>query len=246
MVLFHPGSPGTPEDYEVLLADWAAHGYVVAGIEFPVSSVTGPDDVAWQDLPAQTKDARFVLGKLLALDPAKAGIPRIDADRLAAAGHSFGGATALSLASKCCRDRRIRATVALAAVAETRAGPRLRRPRGPVLFVHARNDGAVAYADAVALCREVTTPKRFVTVEGIRGLRAHVDPYVGDGAHAAAVRPAIVDFLDGYVRDRKAARTRLDRAGTGTTVVDVTRCRAGDTPPPAPKTPTTSAPLGTR
>jgi len=236
MVLFNPGSPGTPKDYEPLIADWAAHGYVVAAIEFPISSVAGPDDAAWADLPAQTKDARFVLDRVLALDPGKAGIPEIDEDRLAVAGHSFGGATALSLASRCCRDRRFSAVVALAAVAETQDGPALTRPQGPVLFVHARGDRAVSYAEAATLCGEARPPKRLVTIEEIRGLRAHVYPFVGDDQYSAIVRPAIVDFLDGYVRDKAGARDRLDRVGAGTTSAVVTRCRADDTPPPTPST----------
>ena len=229
LVLFNPGSPGTPEDYAVLLSDWAAHGYVVAAPTFPISSVAGPDDAAWADLPAQSKDARFVLGKVLALDPAKAGIPEIDADHIAVAGHSFGGATALSLVSSCCRDDRIDAAVILAGVTETVKGPPLRNARGPVLFVHARGDRAVPYPPTVDACTRAGTPKRLLTVEEIRGLRAHVIPYLGqDDAYSAVVRPAIVDFLDGYLRDRKAARARLDRAGTGTTIGVVTRCASRD------------------
>jgi dienelactone hydrolase len=243
-VVFNGGSPGEPEDYEPLIADWAAHGYVVVAPEFPVSSVAGPDDVAWQDLPAQTKDARFVLDRVLALDPAKAGIPEIDEDRIAVAGHSFGGATALSLASTCCRDRRFRATIALAAVTVTEAGPNLKRPAGPVLYVHSRGDRAVSYDEAVALCNTTGTPKRFLTVEVIRGLRAHVYPYVGDDQYSAIVRPAIIDFLDGYLLDRKAARARLDGAGAQTDVAEVTRCRERDTPPPTPTV--TTVPFGAR
>lgn len=229
LVLFNPGSPGSPSDYEVLLADWAAHGYVVAAIEFPVSSVAGPDDVAQADLPAQTKDARFVLDRVLGLDSEKVGIPGIDRDRLAVAGHSFGGATALSLASKCCRDDRFDAVVALAAVSRTEAGPVLKRPVGPILFVHGRNDPAVSYTRAVDLCERTGNPKRLLTVEEIRGLRAHVIPYVGQGdEYSAVVRPAVIDFLDGYVRGERSARARLDRAGEGTPVGTVTRCRPGE------------------
>ena len=243
LILFNPGSPGTPEDYEVLLADWAAHGYVVAAPEFPISSVAGPDDVAWKDLPQQTKDARFVLDHVLDLDAGKVGIPEIDAERIAAAGHSFGGATALSLVSTCCRDDRIDVTLALAAVVRTEHGPALRHPHGPVLFVHARGDRAVSYTAAAALCeKQAGTPKRLLTVEGIRGLRAHVTPYLGSDEYAALVRPAIVEFLDGYLRGDRAARDRLDHAGEGTSTGAVTRCRPGDEPTaPTGTSPTTTA-----
>lgn len=242
LVLFSPGAPGFPADYEVLLADWAAHGYVVAAVEFPVSSVSGPDPVAWKDLPAQTGDVREVLDALLDLDPARSGVPPIDEGRIAAAGHSFGGATALSLASPCCRDERVRAVVALAAVTDTEHGPRLRRPTGPVLFVHARNDRLVPYAAAAATCRRARAPKRFLTIEGIRGLRAHVAPYVGDDEYSDVVRPAIVDFLDGYVRGDASARGRLDAAGAGTAVAAVGRCRPGEPVPSSSSTTTGSTP----
>jgi dienelactone hydrolase len=242
LVLFSPGSPGTPADYVVLLADWAAHGYVVAAPTFPVSSVAGPDAAAWADLPAQTKDARFVLGKVLALDPAKAGIPEVDGDHIAVAGHSFGGATALSLVARCCRDDRVDAAVILAGVTETVDGPALRGVRGPVLFVHARGDRLVPYAPALKACTRAGTPKRMLTVEEIRGPRAHVVPYLGqDDPYSAVVRPAIVDFLDGYLRDRLPARARLDRAGRGTTVGAVTRCRPGEATTPGTTLGTTPA-----
>src|SRR5215211_9282851 len=143
VVLFSPGAPGIPKDYEPLLLDVAAAGYVVAAVTFPVSSVAGPDEVAWRDLPAQSADARFVLGRVLGLDPAKAGIPEVDHHRVATMGHSFGGATTLSLVSPCCRDRRVDAAVVLGSVIRTVHGPTLRAPSGPVLFVHARRDGAV-------------------------------------------------------------------------------------------------------
>jgi hypothetical protein len=66
-----------------------------------------------------------------------------------------------------------------------------------------------------------------------------VDPYLASDEYSALVRPAIVDFLDGYLRGSRAARARLDRAGAGTTTGAVTRCRPGEgTTGPAPTTPT--------
>ena len=70
VILFSGGAPGTPADYEPMLATWARLGYVVVAPEFPVSSITGPTPVAWQDQPDQVRDARFVLHRMLALDRA--------------------------------------------------------------------------------------------------------------------------------------------------------------------------------
>ena len=230
LVLFAGGAPGTPADYAPLLQAWAAAGYVVIAPEFPVSSLAGPDDVAYADLPRQSGDLRFALRRVLALDAEKLGIPEVDADEVAAAGHSLGGQTALSLVAQCCRDARVDAALVLAGVTDAPDGPALRRLRGPALFVHARGDRAVSYSPALATCETVGGWKRMLTVEDHRGLRAHVEPYVGSGAHAAIVRPATVDFLDGYVRDDATARRRLDEAAAGSGVAGLTRCQAAATP----------------
>jgi hypothetical protein len=49
---------------------------------------------------------------------------------------------------------------------------------------------------------------------------------VGDGAHATIVRPAVVAFLNGHLRERSSARTQLDEAGNGSRLATVTRCRS--------------------
>jgi dienelactone hydrolase len=226
IVLFAGGAPGTPSDYAPLLQDWAAAGYVVVAPQFPVSSLAGPDEVAYADLPRQTGDLRFVLKRVLALNPGKVGIPAVNAKRIAVAGHSLGGQTALSLVAKCCRDSRVDAALVLAGVTDAPDGPALRKLRGPVLFVHSRNDRAVPYGPTRATCATVTGWKRMLTVEDLRGLRAHVEPFVGNGESSAVVRPATVDFLDGYLRDDDAARRRLGRVGAGSDALGQSRCRA--------------------
>jgi dienelactone hydrolase len=224
MVLFAGGAPGEPSEYAPLLQDWAVAGYVVVAPAFPVSSYAGPDDVAYTDLPRQSGDLRFVLKRVLALNPEKVGIPVVNAKQIAVAGHSFGGQTALSLVAKCCRTSRVDVALVLAGVTNAPGGPELRKVRGPVLFVHSRNDRAVPYGPTRDTCATVTGWKRMLTVEDLRGLRAHVEPYVGSGESSAIVRPATVDFLDGYLRDDAAARRRLGRTGAGTTAVDFSGC----------------------
>jgi dienelactone hydrolase len=226
IVLFAGGAPSEPSDYASLLQDWAAAGYVVVAPQFPVSSYAGPDDVAYADLPRQSGDFRFVLKRVLALDAKKAGIPNVDGGRIAVAGHSFGGQTALSLVAKCCREPKVDAALVLAGVTNAPDGPPLQKLRGPALFVHARNDRAVAYTPTLETCASVGGWKRMLTVEDLRGLRAHLEPYVGDGESSEIVRPATVDFLDGRLRDDAAARRRLSRAGAGSDVAGMSRCRA--------------------
>ena len=227
LVLFAGGAPGAPADYAPLLQDWAAAGYVVVAPEFPVSSLAGPDDVASEDLPRQSGDLRFVLRRVLALDAKKVGIPAIDTGRIAVAGHSFGGQTALSLVAKCCRESRVDVALVLAGVTDAIDGPRLQHLRGPVLFVHSRNDRAVPYGPALETCATVDGWKRMLTVENLRGAPCTCRAFLGDDEYAAIVRPATVDFFDGYLRDDAGARRRLEHVGSGTTRVGMAHCRAG-------------------
>jgi dienelactone hydrolase len=226
IVLFAGGAPGVPADYAPLLQDWAAAGYVVVAPAFPVSSFAGPDDVAYADLPHQSGDVRFVLRRVLELDGDKAGLPSLDARRIAVAGHSLGGQTALSLVAKCCRESRVDVALVLAGVTDASDGPPLKKLRGPVLFVHARNDRAVPYEPTLDTCTTVAGWRRMLTVEDVRGIRAHSGPYVGDDNDAAIVRTAMVDFLDGALRGDDGARRRLRRVGADTDTVALSRCVA--------------------
>jgi dienelactone hydrolase len=226
IVLFAGGAPGEPADYAPLLQEWAAAGYVVVAPAFPVSSYAGPDDVAYTDLPQQSGDVRFVLRRVLERDGKKAGIPGLDAQRIAVAGHSLGGQTALSLVAKCCREPRADVALILAGVTDASDGPPLKKLRGPALFVHARNDRAVPYGPTLDTCATVTGWSRMLTVEAVRGLRAHTGPFVGDDDDAVIVRPAMVDFLDGYLRDDDRARRRLSRVGDDTDAVALSHCAA--------------------
>jgi len=227
LVLFAGGAPGAPIDYAPLLQHWAAAGYVVAAPAFPVSSFAGPDAVAYTDLPRQSEDLRFVLRRVLALDAKQEGIASIDGKHIAVAGHSLGGQTALSLVAKCCRDSRVDVALVLAGVTDATDGPALHKLKGPALFVHSRNDRAVPYQPALHTCATVSGWKRMLTVERVRGLRAHTDPYLGKSQYASIVQPATVAFLDGYMRDSASARHRLSRVGTGTDLAGLSRCRVG-------------------
>lgn len=214
VILFSGGAPGTPADYEPLLATWAKLGYVVIAPEFPVSSITGPTPVAWQDQPDQVRDARFVLDRMLALDRAPvrdggfAGL--LDRRHIAAAGHSMGGLTTLALISRCCRERRITAAVVLAGVSDPLAGPALHDISGPVLFAHDRWDIAVPFGQGKRAFAAASPPKYFLDVDyPLAGVASHLLPYFPGTPFAGGVAAVFADFLAGYLRGDGRALSRL-------------------------------------
>jgi pimeloyl-ACP methyl ester carboxylesterase len=74
---------------------WAAHGYVVAAPEFPLTdeAVAGPNlDEA--DINSQPADVRFVTDRIVS--PSSPLTARIDVHRVSVAGHSDGAETALA------------------------------------------------------------------------------------------------------------------------------------------------------
>ena len=126
------------------LASW---GYVVALPELP------------DDFEARTAAMQQVLSYLEAEATSEGSFlyRRVDTDRLAAAGHSLGGATALALAS---RDPRIRAVVALDPVYHT-GGPG-----------EETRCGIQRWRDRASRCRRASSGRRGVAVMPTRTMPA--------------------------------------------------------------------------
>ncbi|TAL29244.1 MAG: hypothetical protein EPN98_20510 [Phenylobacterium sp.] len=125
VVIFSPGYGAPRAVYAGLLADLASQGYVVVALDHPYESaivqladgrVVGPapfqarGDTGVPHMERQVlvraADVRFVLDRLARGDGLGPLSRRLDLTRVAAIGHSFGGATAVLIAS---RDARIRA-----------------------------------------------------------------------------------------------------------------------------------------
>jgi fermentation-respiration switch protein FrsA (DUF1100 family) len=197
VVVFAHGFEVGPDPYAALAEAWAAAGYVVAAPEFPLTdaSVAG-DYLDEADIDNQPDDVRFVFASLLGPDSPLAG--RVDADRLAVAGHSDGGVTALAVASDPLPG--LRGVIALSA-APVYGGS---TPNPPLLVVHGDEDDIDSYENGVAVYDQATAPRFLVTLVGA----GHLPPFLEGSAYLDAVDTVAVDFLDHYV----AGRTGTDDA----------------------------------
>jgi predicted dienelactone hydrolase len=100
-----------------LLASW---GYVVASIDFPVTGAAAGHDQSLTDVQNQPGDVSFVIDNLLALSRSRGGwlTGGIDRGHIGVSGLSLGGMTTLLVTyHPTLRDRRVRASLALAPLA---------------------------------------------------------------------------------------------------------------------------------
>src|SRR5258708_483626 len=114
LVVFGPGYGVCAESYGPLLRAWASAGYVVAGIDFPLTSC---DPINENDMVNQPADMAYVIRRLLAVSDRSSGFlgGLIDPGKIAVAGQSDGGDTVAALvANTCCRYRDVTATIVLA------------------------------------------------------------------------------------------------------------------------------------
>ncbi|MFD7645824.1 alpha/beta hydrolase family protein [Kitasatospora sp. NPDC059795] len=148
VVLFSPGAGGVRTQNTAWAEEIASHGYVVAALDHPYDSAavvlddgrvvrsrtlsTGDRDaderLAEQWTAIRAADLRFVLTQLERVGRGETADPltgRLDAERVAAAGHSMGGAAALQAARE---DGRIGAVVDLDGYPHGPLSPALRRP----------------------------------------------------------------------------------------------------------------------
>jgi predicted dienelactone hydrolase len=212
VVVFTPGYTGTFTDYTFLFEDLASRGYVVAALnhtheatatEFPdgrmVESVFGShlgttlrtDDEAYtSSVIARLGDLEFVLKELDRLNSTTKGpfSGRLDMSRVALAGHSLGGLTALIGTEQ---QVRFRAGISIDAASPERAAKKTAAPillvmtgtaqwsveecglwsnlRGPRLALKLPGADHLAASDAVWLARGVVktgnmTPEKMMDV----------------------------------------------------------------------------------
>jgi alpha-beta hydrolase superfamily lysophospholipase len=213
LIVFAHGFALTPAVYAHLLDAWAHAGYVVAAPVFPLGNARAPGGANESDLPHQPRDMSYVITRLLALSERTNGVlaASIDPSRIAVAGHSDGGVTALAVAyDRRFRDPRVRVAVVLSGAALPGMGP---FPPGgpPLLAVQGTADTTNAPASSAAFFRRAHRPKCLLWL-----LRAtHESPYTDQEPQLGIVERATITFLDHYLRGRSfhAFRQAARRSG---------------------------------
>lgn len=192
LVVFAHGFQVGPSPYLTLLRAWASHGYVVAAPEFPLTdqAIAGAN-LDESDINNQPTDVRFVTDWLVSpADPVRG---RMDPKRVAVAGHSDGGETALAagIAPTPAGEPAFRAVVAMSVQAVTNvptATPPLLVTQGTADTINPPSLGLQAYGLA-------TGPKYLLMLEG----GGHLPPLEPGSAWLPGIEAVTEAFLDAYV-----------------------------------------------
>ncbi|MEV4349545.1 chlorophyllase [Actinoplanes sp. NPDC049596] len=192
LILFSHGLTASPNTYADLLSSWARAGFVVAAPAYPhTSAESGQVNVL--DVLNQPADASYVVTEVLSRLKG-----RVDAGRVAAAGHSAGGITTIGMFSSA-RDERLISGVVLAG-RQVLASP-FGGAEAPLLFVHGRQDRVVGYSDGRAAYDAVPWPKAFLSVT--RG------GHIATGPAFDVVAATTTDFWRWSLYGDPTARRRL-------------------------------------
>ena len=193
LVVFAHGFDVRPASYGALLQSWAAHGYVVAAPEFPLTdpAVAGANlDEA--DITNQPADLRFVTGALTA--PSSPIAPRVDPARVAITGHSDGGESALaaSLLPEPPGGSHYRALIAMS-VQPLPGHERTANP--PILVTQGDVDAINPPAYGMQTWQEAASPKYLLVLRG----GGHLPPLQAGSAWLPPVEAVTEAFLDAYL-----------------------------------------------
>jgi dienelactone hydrolase len=199
LVVFGHGFASTPAEYARLLDAWSRAGYVVAAPLFPVENAHAPGGPDENDLINQPSDMSFVISRLLAAT-ASATSPlygRIDPTRIAVAGQSDGGETALAVAyDGRFADRRVGAAVILSGAELGGRTSWFGAGSPPLLAVQGTSDRINPPRYTRQFFRTAPRPKFLLSLIGA----GHLPPYTTDLKRLAVVERVTIAFLDRFLK----------------------------------------------
>jgi len=213
LVVFAEGFDITPTPYAPLLRAWVRAGYIVAAPVFPLTNPSAPGGPDEADLVNQPTDMSFAITKLVAAGAARSGILSglLDERRIAVAGQSDGGSTALAVAyNRHYFDARIRAAMILSgAMIPGVGGYDFPSPSPPMLATQGTGDTVNAPASTYHFFALAKHPKFLLTLLGA----PHLGPYTNEQPQLGVVERVTTAFLDHFVERLPGAGWRMWSAG---------------------------------
>jgi dienelactone hydrolase len=213
LIVFGHGFAVTPDIYGRLLDHWTRAGFVVAAPVFPLGNRDAPGGPFEPDLVNQPADMSFVISSLLALARSQGGplAGLIDPHRIAVAGQSDGGDTALAVAyDPRHRDRRVRAAVILSGAEDPFQSSFAFPARAPALLAVQGTADTINPPDLTStFFAAASAPKYLLWLPGA----GHLGPYTTAGRRPAVVERVTTAFLDRYLSWRPVSAPRLRSLG---------------------------------
>lgn len=222
LIVFGHGFAVSPAPYSRLLDAWTTAGYIVAAPVFPLENANAPGGPNESDLPNQPGDMSLVISRLW--NPATHGAARIsrlmDPRRVAVAGQSDGGDTALAVAyDPSVRDRRVTAALILSG-AEDPFAPRFAMPVDgpPLLAIQGTADTINPPEMTYAFFDSASAPKYLLKLVGA----GHFPPYTQPGPELTIVEHMTLAFLNHFLKGSSRAFPRYlaaHSAGPGSRLI---------------------------
>ena len=209
LVVFGHGFDVMPSLYARLLQSWAQAGYVVAAPVFPLENADAPGGPDEADLTNQPADMRFVISRMIALSHARSGplAGLIDPTRIAVAGQSDGGDTALAVADDPrYRDPRVGAVIVLSGAEIPGIGEfAFPRDSPPLLATQGTADTVNPPSATSAFFDAAPRPKYLLRLLGAE----HLPPYSDQQPQLGIVERVTIAFLNGYLQGSSTDLRRL-------------------------------------
>ncbi len=184
---------------------------MVAAPVFPLENANAPGGPNEADLANQPADLRLVISRIVAASGAATNPLQgmIDPLRIAVAGHSDGGETALAVAyDPRFRDRRIRAAMILSGAQIPGRGFTFPHGSPPLLATQGTADTINPPSLTYAFYKLAPRPKFLLTLEGAQ----HLPPYSYQQPQLGIVERVTIAFLDHYFK--RSPLRRLITNGT--------------------------------
>jgi dienelactone hydrolase len=213
LVIFGHGFAVTPATYFRLLRAWASAGYVVAAPIFPLENAHAPGGPNEADIVNQPRDMSFVISRMLAAnaDPGSRFAGLIEPHRIAVAGQSDGGETALAVAyNRRFLDRRVGAAVILSGAKLAGAsGFTFPPPSPPLLAVQGTADTTNLPRFTRVFYDQAPRPKYLLQLLGA----SHLRPYTVQQPQLGIVERVTIAFLRRYLYGVRSAFSKIVTAG---------------------------------